>query len=263
MVWSGCITSTLQHQATAMICGSVMISSALPKQNRSKTPFSWRHPCEQAVCTIRYPPKAPTFVTWQSLPDMHALRFFPSVSLGYGGKFFWWPVPGLVKAVRAGGVSVIGRRFRWDRRRLAPARWFPPGPGRERGGVLRTLRVVGAFPVPRGATPRCPACPAGVPISPEKWGERGPGLRPWTPGFYGRSLPLAGFWDRCLWYGRGAISSGMLRPIWDAFSEKICRKAFLRKTVPKSGHVHGHRNSPSTETMRHNRQNERVQTSGP
>ena len=28
---------------------------------------------------------------------------------------------------------------------------------------------------PRGAAPRCPACPAGVPISPEKWGERGPG----------------------------------------------------------------------------------------
>ena len=138
-------------------------------------------------------------------------------------------------------------------------RGSPPGPGRERGGVLRTLRVVGAFPVPRGAAPRCPACPAGVPISPEKWGERGPGLRPWTPGFYGRSLPLAGFWDRCLWYGRGAISSGMLRPIWDAFFEKICRKAFLRKTVPKSGHVHGHRNSPSTGTMWHNRQNERVQ----
>src|SRR5699024_9495340 len=35
---------------------------------------------------------------------------------------------------------------------------------------------------PWGAAPRCPACPAGVPISPEKWGERGPGLRPWTPG---------------------------------------------------------------------------------
>ena len=32
--------------------------------------------------------------------------------------------------------------------------------------VLRTLRVVGAFPVPRGAAPRCPAYPAGVPISP-------------------------------------------------------------------------------------------------
>ncbi len=130
MVWSGCITSTLQHQATAMICGSVMISSAVPKQNRSKTPFSWRHPYEQAVCTMRYPPKAPTFVTRQSLPGMHTLRFFPSVSLGYGGKFFWWPVPSLAKDVRAGGApssvgGSVGTVAGPDLRR-----GFPPGPGR-------------------------------------------------------------------------------------------------------------------------------------
>ena len=35
------------------------------------------------------------------------------------------------------------------------------------------------------------------------------------------------------------------------------------KKRPKSGHVHGHRNSPSTGTMRYNRQNARVGTSGP
>ena len=35
------------------------------------------------------------------------------------------------------------------------------------------------------------------------------------------------------------------------------------KKRPKSGHVHGHRNSPSTETMRHIPQNERVAASGP
>ena len=46
---------------------------------------------------------------------------------------------------------------------------------------------------PWGAAPRCPACPAGVPISPEKWGERGPGLCPWTPVFMARLLPLARF----------------------------------------------------------------------
>ena len=34
------------------------------------------------------------------------------------------------------------------------------------------------------------------------------------------------------------------------------------KKRPKSGHVHGHRNSPSTGTMQHNRQNQRVPTSG-
>ena len=35
------------------------------------------------------------------------------------------------------------------------------------------------------------------------------------------------------------------------------------KKRPKSGHVDGYRNSPSTGTMRHNRQNERARASGP
>ena len=35
------------------------------------------------------------------------------------------------------------------------------------------------------------------------------------------------------------------------------------KKRSKSGHVHGYRNSPSTGTMRHNRQNERARASGP
>ena len=43
--------------------------------------------------------------------------------------------------------------------------------------------VVGAFTNLGAQRPGGPACPAGVPISPEKWGERGPGLRPWTPVF--------------------------------------------------------------------------------
>ena len=78
------------------------------------------------------------------------------------------------RGLRLTGLPLVGGPVRtvagWALRR-----GFPPGPGRGRGGVLRTLWVVGAFPVPRGAAPRGPACPAGVPISPEKWGERGPG----------------------------------------------------------------------------------------
>ena len=50
----------------------------------------------------------------------------------------------------------------------------------------------------------------------------GAGLRPWTPGFMARSLSLARFGDRCLWYDSGVVTSGILRPIWDAFPEKIC-----------------------------------------
>ena len=77
--------------------------------------------------------------------------------------------------------------------------------------------------------PGGPACPAGVPISPEKWGERGPGLRPWTPGFMARSLSFARFGDRWLWYDSGAVSSGMLRPIWDAFSRENMLESIFAK----------------------------------
>ncbi len=72
-------------------------------------------------------------------------------------------------------------------------RGFPPGPGRECGRVLRTLRVVGALPVPRGAAPRGPACPAGSPFLPRNGEKEGRGQAPWTPSFMARSFPLAGF----------------------------------------------------------------------
>ena len=95
------------------------------------------------------------------------------------------------------GSPVIGRWLRWNRCRVDPATWVP-----------RRLR--------RG--------------SPTFFGEsrrkehQGSAL---DPGFYGRSFPLAGFGDGCLWPVRGSISSGILRPIWDAFLRKICWKAFL------------------------------------
>src|SRR5699024_1386263 len=103
------------------------------------------------------------------------------------GKWMWPSTWG-----RGGSpVSIGGPGL--DRRRLAPAAWsFPPGPGRGSrfgpepigppggaggpGGSGRAYPTGGrGFSRPRGAAPRGPACPAGVPISPEKWGERGPG----------------------------------------------------------------------------------------
>ena len=169
------------------------------------------------------------------------------------------------------------------------------------------------------------------------------------PGFYGRTLPLAGFCVGYVWTGRRAVTSGIPTPIWNAFSGKNMLKSifvkdgqrnsppplhgakafplggrcpsahtgadegaidwpngaeegrrwgdrpiFLQGKVgyriapssvtfgdsfpprgslwvvqpypkkrPKSGHADGRRNSPTTGTMRHNRQNERVETSGP
>ena len=85
-----------------------------------------------------------------------------------------------------GAACPLGGRLRSCPWGAAPR--CPPGPGRGRGAVLRTLRVVQALTRPRGAAPRCPACPAGVPISPEKWGERGPG-----PSVIGRQFR----WNHC------------------------------------------------------------------
>ena len=129
----------------------------------------------------------------------------------------------------------------------------PPGTGREPtpqvltcGGSNGTTcqgRHRAAYPLGgrRGSRleaqrPVAPPARRGVPISPEKWGERGPGLRPWTPGFDDRSLSLAGFWDRCLWYVRGAVTSGILKPIWDAFSrKKYAEKHFCERKFPNQG----------------------------
>ena len=130
--------------------------------------------------------------------------------------------------------------------------------------VERTLQVVGAFP---GLGAQCPGGPParrGPHFSREMGKKRAGGKAPWTPSFYSRSFPLAGFGVGCLWYGRRAIPTDMLRPIWDAFfGGKYAGKHFLRKKVSKSGRVPGPRNSPTTGTMWHNHQNERVPTSGP
>ena len=76
-------------------------------------------------------------------------------------------------------------------------RGFPPGPGRECGTVLRTLRVVGALTVPRGAAPRGPACPAGSPFLPRNGEKEGRGQAPWTPFFYGPLVPTRSFRRLC------------------------------------------------------------------
>ena len=65
------------------------------------------------------------------------------------------------------------------------------GPAGGAGGMSPSGRCLKKHP--RGAALGGPAYPAGVPISPEKWGERGAGASPWTPGSDSRSFPLAGF----------------------------------------------------------------------
>ena len=97
--------------------------------------------------------------------------------------------------------SVVGRWSRLDLRRLAPARWFPARP---RAGARLSLE--------------------------ESRRKEHQGQAP-GPRFYSRSLPLAGFGDGCLWNGRRAISSDILRPIWDAFFEgKYAEKHFMKES---------------------------------
>ncbi len=115
----------------------------------------------------------------------------------------------------------IGRWSCWDRRRLAPARWVPARSRAGGGGYCVPLGWAGPFPKPRGAAPRCPACPAGVPISPEKWEKEGRGFAP-GPHFLWPLVATRWFLGLLFLIRLRGYFSGILRPIWGAFSGKIC-----------------------------------------
>ena len=105
------------------------------------------------------------------------------------------------------GALAVGRWSFLDQRRFAPATWVPA-----------RLR-------------------AGARLSPEKAGGKSAGgCAPWTPGFDGRSFPLAGFCVGYVWTGRRAVTSGIPTPIWNAFSGKNMLKSIFVKD--------GQRNSP-------------------
>ena len=98
--------------------------------------------------------------------------------------------------------------------------------GRGAGG--RTLRV-GGSEATLGRSAPLPRLPGGGPHFSREMGRKRAGGKPPGPHFYSRSFPLAGFGDCWFWYGRGAISSGMLRPIWDAFSrENMLESIFVK-----------------------------------
>ena len=70
----------------------------------------------------------------------------------------------------------------------------------------------------------------GARLSLKKVGGKNTRGKPLDPGFMARSLSLARFGDRCLWYDSGAVSSGMPRPIWDAFSrENMLESMFVKE----------------------------------
>ena len=108
------------------------------------------------------------------------------------------PVPG-------GGGPLAGGPV-LDQRRPRPARWFP---ARSRAGIRLSLKARtckgrgGVAPAPRGGAAR---------------------------------FPLARFGGCCPGSVRGAISSGILRPIWNAFSSKnMLKKHFYDRKSPNQG----------------------------
>ena len=100
------------------------------------------------------------------------------------------------------------------------------------GGYCVPLGWVGLFPT-LGRSAPLPRLPGGGPHFSREMGRKRAGAPPLDPRYYGRSFPLADFWDRCFWYDSGAITSDMLRPIWGAFSGKNMLKSIFAKDSPQ------------------------------
>ena len=89
---------------------------------------------------------------------------------------------------------------------------------------------------PWGAAPRCPACPAGVPISPEKWGERGPGASPLDPRFLWPLVPTRWVWGwLALVRSKGCCLRYAKTDLGRIFEKKYAQKEFFERKFPNQG----------------------------
>ena len=98
--------------------------------------------------------------------------------------------------------------------------------------MVRTLGV-GGSEAPLGRSAPLPRLPGGGPHFSREMGRKRAGALPLDPGFMARSLSFARFGDRCLWYDSGAVTSGMLKPIWDAFSRGNMLESIFAKESPQ------------------------------
>ena len=106
------------------------------------------------------------------------------------------------------GASAVGRWSLLDRRRVGPAGWFPArSRAGERWGTAYPTGGRG-FSGASGRSAPGARLPGGVPISPEKWGERGPGASPLDPRVYGPLVPTRSFWRGGAQRGDGWAISG-------------------------------------------------------
>ncbi len=112
------------------------------------------------------------------------------------------------------------------------------------GGQLRSA------PLGRGA-PGAPPARQGSPFLP-KWGERRAGGKPLDPGFLWPLVATRWVWgSSSLIRSKGYFVRYTKTDLGRIFREKYAGKHFLRKKVPKSGHVHGPRTRRTTGTMWH------------
>ena len=117
---------------------------------------------------------------------------------------------------------------------VAPTEFFScpvgqPGPASPWGGRLRS--TLGA------QRPGGPACPAGVPISPEKWGERGPGASPLDPRFLWPLVPTRWVWGLlALIRLRGYFLRYAKTDLGRIFEGKYAEKHFGERRFPNQAH---------------------------
>ena len=152
----------------------------------------------------------------------------------------------------------VGRKGRWGPLGLFCG--LPPGPAALPGESVGRKGIgypIGGFPTPKAfpSGGRCPSAHTGA--------DEGAILYP--------AFPCRKEDDGC------RLNDIFLPPRWATRSpphpsppvtaspqgEASGSCSPTRKKRPKSGHVHGPRNSPTIGTMCHNRQNQRVATSGP
>ena len=98
--------------------------------------------------------------------------------------------------------------------------------------------VVGAFSNLGAQRPGGPACPAGVPISPEKWGERGPGASPLDPRFLWPLVPTRWVWGwLALVRSKGCCLRYAKTNLGRIFEGKYAGKHFCEKRFPNQAHL--------------------------
>ena len=136
------------------------------------------------------------------------------------------------------------------RRRSGPAMVPTQPPCQRQPGAAYPSGGQGAYR-PWGAAPRGPRLPGGGPHFSREMGRKRAGALPLDPGFYSPLAVARSFWGSLSLIRSRGYSLRYPKTDLGRIFEKIWGKRIFQKKAPKSGHADGHRNSPTTGTMRH------------